>query len=131
MKKTIQILTLGLVAVSITACKHSAKDSDVTVATPVTTTTTANDDIEKETVTDSFGDRLEMITNKTKNTIIVRLNGESYEFHKNNEGHDYSTEDNQYQFSQTKREVTLMKKGIDMVLFHGKRNQTDAKLASH
>lgn len=129
MKKTLSILLLGLCAISTIACKHSAKDPDLNEITP-TTAAISNDDIVKETVKDRHGDEMEVITNNTKNSIMVRLDGQSYEFHKNAEGNDYSTEDNKYQFSETKYEVTLLKKGADMVLFHGKRDQAATKLAS-
>lgn len=128
MKKTLYLLTIGLSAFLLIACKHSAKDPDLKIIE--TPKEVSNDDIVKETITDRHGDEIEVITNNTKNNIIVRLDGQSYEFHKNAEGNDYSTEDNKYQFSETKHDVTLLKKGVEMVLFHGKRDQAATKLAS-
>ena len=128
MKKTLPILLLGFCTFLMTACKHSAKDPDLKIIE--NPTEVSNDDIVKETITDRHGDELEVITNNTKNSVIVRLDGQSYEFQKNAEGNDYSTEDNKYQFSETKYEVTLLKKGVDMVLFHGKKDQASTKMAS-
>jgi len=88
------------------------------------------DDITKKTVSDSYGDQMEIITNNTKNTVIVRLNGKSYELKKNFETPNFSTDDNKYQFTETKSEVTFLKKDVDMVLFHGKKDQASTKMAS-
>ncbi|MGI9652970.1 hypothetical protein [Chryseobacterium sp. RLHN22] len=129
MKKAVAILFSGLCILSVTACKHSAKDPDLNAAnTP--TSTTNNDEIVKETITDRHGDQMEIITNKTKNSVVVRLNGQSYELHKNFENPGFSTVDNKYQYTETKSEVTFLKKDVDMVLFHGKRDQANTKLAS-
>lgn len=128
MKNLLPILLLGFTTLFLAACKHSAKDPDViTAATPKPVN---NDDISKETIVDRHGDEMEVITNTTKKRIIVRLNGKTYELKKNLENPGFSTEDNAYQFTETKYEVTLLKKDADMVLFHGKRDQSSAKLAS-
>lgn len=129
MKKTLYIYFLGISTLIVISCKHSAKDPDLTeVTSPISKA--SNDEIVKQTITDRHGDEMEIITNKTKNSIIVRLNGQSYELHKNFENPGFSTEDNKYLYTETKSEVTFLKKDIDMVLFHGKRNQTVAKLSS-
>lgn len=129
MKKVVVILFSGLCTLSVTACKHSAKDPDLN-AVVAPTSTISNDEIVKETITDRHGDEMEIITNKTKNSVIVRLNGQSYELHKNFENPGFSTTDNKYSYTETKHEVTFLKKDADMVLFHGKRDQAATKLAS-
>lgn len=127
MKKSI----LGLLVIlTLAACKHSAKDPDINTLNPETAKTTSEDDITKKTVSDSYGDQMEIITNNTKNTVIVRLNGKSYELKKNFETPNFSTDDNKYQYTETKHEVTFLKKDVDMVLFHGKKEQASTKMAS-
>ncbi|MCX8531735.1 hypothetical protein [Chryseobacterium luquanense] len=128
MKKALSIILLGLCTLSLTGCKHSAKDPDLkTIEAP---TEVSNDDIVKETIIDRHGDEMEVITNHTKNKVVLHLNGQSYELHKNFENSGFSTSDNKYQFNETKNEVTFLKKDVDMVLFHGKRDQASTKMAS-
>jgi len=115
------------VILTLTACKHSAKDPDVAVVTPETA---SKDDITKETISDRHGDEMEVITNNTKEIITVHLNGKMYELKKNHSTPGFSTEDNKYLYTETKNEVTFLKKEMDMVLFHGKRNQAETKMAS-
>lgn len=128
MKNLLPIIIFLFCAFSATACKHSAKDPDV--ITENTPKPVNQDDISKETITDRHGDVMEIITNHTKNSVIVRLNGKTYELKKNLENPGYSTNDNAYLFTQTKYEVTLLKNDADMVLFHGKREQQSDKIAS-
>ncbi|MCX8524138.1 hypothetical protein OF897_09390 [Chryseobacterium formosus] len=128
MKKALSIILLGLCTLLVTGCKHSAKDPDLKIIE--TPTEVSNDDIVKETITDRHGDEMEVITNNTKNKVILHLNGQSYELHKNFENSGFSTSDNKYQFNETKNEVTFLKKDVDMVLFHGKRDQASTKMAS-
>ncbi|MFL9835507.1 hypothetical protein [Chryseobacterium terrae] len=115
------------IILTLSACKHSAKDPDVTIVkqeTPI-----SHDDIKKVTLVDRHGDEMEIITNNTKNTVAVRLNGKTYELQKNVENPGFSTDDNQYQFTENKYEVTFLKKDADMVLFHAKKDQQDKKMA--
>lgn len=124
MKKTI----LGFfVILTLAACKHSAKDPDLAV---VNTDVVSKDDITKETISDRHGDEMEVITNITKDIITVHLNGKTYDLKKNHSSPGFSTEDNKYLYTETKNEVTFLKKEMDMVLFHGKRNQAETKMAS-
>ncbi|CAD7800852.1 hypothetical protein CHRY9390_00690 [Chryseobacterium aquaeductus] len=119
---------IGLFAIlTLAACKHSAKDPDLAV---VTQDTSSKDDVTKETISDRHGDEMEIITNNTKNIITVHLNGKTYELKKNQTTTGFSTEDNKYLYTETQNEVTFLKKEMDMVLFHGKRNQADSKMAS-
>lgn len=120
---------LGLIIIlTLSACKHSAKDPDT--ATVKQETPTSQDEITRLTVYDRHGDDMEIITNNTKNTVAVRLSGKTYELHKNAENPGFSTADNKYQFTETKYEVTLLQKDVDMVLFHGKKDQSTTKMAS-
>ncbi|MFY1047742.1 hypothetical protein [Chryseobacterium sp. GP-SGM7] len=128
MKKALPILLLVLYTLTFTACTHSAKDPDL--QTVEAKTEISNDEISKKTIVDRHGDEMEIITNNTKNTVTVRLNGKSYELHKNFENAGFSTSDNKYQFNETKNEVTFLKKDADMVLFHGKKDQASTKMAS-
>ncbi|MDF2932244.1 MAG: hypothetical protein K0R36_1575 [Chryseobacterium sp.] len=124
MKKTV----LGLfVILTLSACKHSAKDPDLAVSN---TEVSSQDKITKETIADRHGDEMEIITNNTKEIITVHLNGKTYELKKNHESPGFSTEDNKYLFTNTKSEVTFLQKDVDMVLFHGKKNQAETKMAS-
>lgn len=115
------------VILTLAACKHSAKDPDLAVAS---NEAISQDDITKETISDRHGDEMEVITNNTKDHITLHLNGKTYELKKNHSTPGFSTEDNKYLFTETKNEVTFLKKEMDMVLFHGKRNQADTKMAS-
>ncbi|MGO4710156.1 hypothetical protein AB4Y90_13765 [Chryseobacterium sp. 2TAF14] len=121
-------ISLGLLVISaLSACTHSAKDPDTTIVQQETPA--SRDDISKVTVADRHGDKMEIITNNTKNTVVVRLNGQTYELQKNLENPGFSTDDNQYQFIENKYEVTLLKKDVDMVLFHAKKDQPSKKIA--
>ncbi len=124
MKKNILGLSIILI---LSACKHSAKDPDLHV---INSENTTQDDIKKETVSDRHGDEMEIITNNTKNIVTVHLNGKTYKLKKNHSTPGFSSEDNKYLYTETKDEVTFMKKEMDMVLFHGKRNQAETKIAS-
>ncbi|RZJ42102.1 MAG: hypothetical protein EOO19_13975 [Chryseobacterium sp.] len=115
------------VILTLAACKHSAKDPDIAVNN---TETASQDEISKETIADRHGDEMEIITNNTKNIVTVHLNGKTYELKKNHETAGFSTDDNRYLFTSTKNEVTFLQKDVDMVLFHGKKNQAETKMAS-
>ncbi|MEG1590867.1 hypothetical protein [Chryseobacterium sp.] len=116
------------IILTLSACKDSAKDPDT--STVKQETPKSQDDITKVTVTDRYGDEMEIMTNNTKNTVVVRLNGQSYELKKNIENPSFSTNDNKYQFTETKYEVTFLKKDADMVLFHAKKEKPTTKMAS-
>lgn len=123
-----KLFTLGILY-SLIACTHSAKDADAktTVQTEVNTN---DDEIIRETITDRHGEQMEIIRNQTKNTIVIRLNGTSYELYKNQENPGYSTSDSKYQFTENKKDVTFLKKDADMVLFHGEKTPNNEKIAS-
>lgn len=119
---------LGLLTIiTLSGCKHSSKDPDLHA---INTPSASKDEISMETVSDRFGDQMEIITNTTKNSITLRLNEKTYQLKKNQTTPGFSTEDNKYLFTETQDEVTFLKKDIDMVLFHGKKNQAESKMAS-
>lgn len=115
------------VILALIACKHSAKDPDIAI---INTETASKDDIIKETISDRHGDEMEIIMNNTKDIVTVHLNGKTYELKKNHESTGFSTEDNKYLYTETNNEVTFLKKDMDMVLFHGKKSQSETKMAS-
>jgi len=115
------------IVLTLAACKHSAKDPDNAITN---VQEAPKDDISKAVISDRFGDEMEIITNNTKNTVTVHLNGKTYELKRNQETPGFSTEDNQYQYTETQNEVTFLKKDIDMVLFHSKKDQAASKMAS-
>jgi len=125
MKKSVFGLFLIL---TLSACKHSAKDPDLTVTNAETAI--SKDDITKQTISDRHGDEMEIIMNNTKDIVTVHLNGKTYELKKNHENAGFSSEDSKYLFTETKNEVTFLQKDVDMVLFHGKKNQAETKMAS-
>lgn len=123
-----KLFTLGILY-SLIACTHSAKDADAktTVQTEVNTN---DDEIIRETITDRHGEQMEIIRNQTKNTVVIRLSGKSYELYKNHENSGFSTSDGKYQFTENKKDVTFLKKDADMVLFHGEKTPNNEKIAS-
>ena len=115
------------IILALSACKHSAKDPDIAVNN---IETASKDEISKETISDRHGDEMEIIMNNTKDIVTLHLNGKTYELKKNHENAGFSTEDNKYLFTENKNEVTFLQKDVDMVLFHGKKNQAETKMAS-
>ncbi len=78
MKKLLTTVLLGLAVLSSTACKHPGKEAEtVTAATPENT-----DDISKNVYVDSYGEKIEVTINRTKNTATVHLNGKTYDLKK-------------------------------------------------
>ncbi|WP_370901058.1 hypothetical protein [Chryseobacterium gossypii] len=133
MKKFLQLFISGLIVLSAIACKHPGKEPEITHHNvPVST-----DDIKKDVFVDDFGDRLEVITNNTTNTVIIHLEGKTYELKKNPDLPEYSASNAEYQYSNVKGDIVFLKKDIDMVLFHHKKasasgkNQAPAKMASY
>jgi len=121
---------IGLSAFMITACKHQAKEE---VALQNAATHDNTDKIIKNVYTDEFGDQLEVTVNETQNTIVVRLNGKSYELKKSEELPEYTATDADYQYSNIRGDITFLKKDYNMVLFHHKEkpSSTHTKMASY
>lgn len=81
MKNMFRIITLILVF-TLTACKHQAKEEEVNLQNVNETETVSDDKITKNVFTDEYGDKLEVTLNETQNTVIVHLDGKTYEMKK-------------------------------------------------
>lgn len=127
-----RIITLTLVF-ALTACKHQAKEEEVNLQNLSDTETVNSDKIIKNVFTDTYGDKLEVTLNETKNTVIVHLNGKTYEMKKSDELPEYTATNPDYQYSDIRGEVTLLRKGYNMVLFHHKKDKpsSNTKMASY
>ncbi len=132
MKNMFRIITLTLVF-ALTACKHQAKEEEVNLQNLSDTETVNSDKIIKNVFTDTYGDKLEVTLNETKNTVIVHLNGKTYEMKKSDELPEYTATNPDYQYSDIRGEVTLLRKGYNMVLFHHKKDKpsSNTKMASY
>jgi predicted transport protein len=134
MKKLLKITLIAVLsAFTITACKHQAKEEEISLQQNVSEVQD-NDKITKDVYTDEFGDQLEVTLNETQNTITIRLNGKSYELKKNEELPEYTATDADYQYSDIRGDVTFLKKDYNMVLFHHKKDQSSSsgtKMASY
>ncbi|REC59150.1 hypothetical protein DRF65_27480 [Chryseobacterium pennae] len=130
MKKLLTALLFGLAVLSQTACKHPGKDAEtITAATPENT-----DDISKDVYVDSYGEKIEVTINRTKNIATVHLNGKTYDLKKSEALPDYTASNEEYQYSEIKGNITFLKKNVDMVLFHLKQTKKEsgpAKMASY
>ncbi len=127
-----RIITLILVF-ALTACKHQAKEEEVNLQNLSDIETVNSDKITKNVFTDTYGDKLEVTLNETKNTVIVHLNGKTYEMKKSDELPEYTATNPDYQYSDIRGEVTLLRKGYNMVLFHHKKDKpsSNTKMASY
>ncbi len=115
------------------ACKHPAKEENIDLQNVAATQADA-DKIVKDVYTDEYGDQLEVAVNETQNTITVHLNGKSYELKKNDELPEYTAADAEYQYSNIKGDITFLRKGYNMVMFHHKKNKSSSagtKMASY
>lgn len=133
MKKLLRISAILMVLI-LTACKHQAKDEETNLQTVVTENADTNrDKITKDIFTDEYGEQLEIVMNETKNTIVVRLDGKTYELKKKDELPDYTASDANFQYSDIRGEITFLNKDYNMVLFHHKKSKpsADTKMASY
>lgn len=130
MKKLFTTVLLGLAVLSSTACKQPGKDAEtVTAATPENT-----DDISKDVYVDSYGEKIEVTINRSKNTATIHLNGKTYDLKKSAALPEYTASNEEYQYSEIKGNITFLKKNVDMVLFHlkqAKKESGPAKMASY
>ncbi|ANF49788.1 hypothetical protein A0O34_04190 [Chryseobacterium glaciei] len=131
MKKFLQIIIFGIIAFSVTACRHSAKESETLTNTiqPVNT-----DDITKDVFKDAYGDQMEVAINNSKNTMTVHLDGKTYELKKSEDLPEYTASNAEYQYSNIRGNITFLKKNVDMVLFHHtkeKQQPASTKMASY
>lgn len=134
MKKLFQIITIAVISVfTVIACKHQAKEEEVNLGNVAEVKHSINNTA-KEVYTDDFGDQLEVTFNENQNTVVIRLDGKSYELKKNEELPNYTATDADYQYSDIRGEVTFLKKDYNMVLFHHKKNKSSSsntKMASY
>ncbi len=130
MKKLFTTVFIGLAVLSSTACKHPGKEASETI----TAAPENRDEISKNVFTDSYGEKIEVTVNSTKNTATVHLNGKTYDLKKSDALPEYTASNEEYQYSDIKGNVTFLKKNVDMVLFHAKRDTKgsgSAKMASY
>jgi hypothetical protein len=134
MKKLLQPIAMGLFVLSLTACRHSAKEGEMLTSTNNITTPVSKDDITKDVFTDSYGDQMEVAVNHTDNTITIHLDGKTYELKKSDDLPNYTASNSDYQYSDINGNITFLKKNVDMVLFHAKNtknNRSTSKMASY
>lgn len=120
---------MGLIVISTTACKHPGKEAEIVTAAPETP-----DESAKNIFVDTYGEKMEVTINETKNTATIHLNGKTYDLKKNDDLPEYTASNSEYLYSNIKGNVTFLKKNADMVLFHlkhDKKVQTPAKMASY
>ena len=125
---------MGLFALSLTACRHSAKEGEMLTSTNATPTSVSKDDITKDVFTDSYGDQMEVAVNHTDNTITIHLDGKTYELKKSDDLPNYTASNAEYLYSDINGNITFLKKNVDMVLFHlknDKSNRSASKMASY
>jgi len=131
MKKLLTPILLGLTIITLTACKHPGKEAEnVTAAVSPENT----DEISKNVYVDSYGEKIEVTINKTKNTAIIHLNGKTYDLKKSDALPEYTASNEEFQYSDIKGNITFLKKNVDMVLFHlkqAKKESGPAKMASY
>lgn len=129
MKKLLPPILMGLIILSSTACKHPGKEAETITAVPENT-----DKITKNVYVDSYGEKIEVTINNTKNTATIHLNGKTYDLKKSDALPEYTASNEEYQYSEIKGNITFLKKNVDMVLFHlkqTKKKSVPAKMASY
>ncbi|PRA95084.1 hypothetical protein CQ046_22330 [Chryseobacterium sp. MYb7] len=130
MKKLLVSVLFGLTIISLTACKHPGKEAET-----ITTSAPENaDDISKNVYVDSYGEKIEVTINSTKNTATIHLNGKTFDLKKSDALPEYTASNEEYQYSDIKGNITFLKKNVDMVLFHLKQEKKQsgpAKMASY
>lgn len=131
MKKLLTPILLGLTIITLTACKHPGKEAENVTATASPENT---DEISKNVYVDSYGEKIEVTINKTKNTATIHLNGKTYDLKKSDALPEYTASNEEFQYSDIKGNITFLKKNVDMVLFHlkqAKKESGPAKMASY
>ncbi|MDR2235411.1 MAG: hypothetical protein LBE92_04760 [Chryseobacterium sp.] len=130
MKKLFTTVLIGLAVLSSTACKHPGKEAETIMAA----TPESKDEITKNVFTDSYGEKIEVTVNTTRNTATVHLEGKTYDLKKSDALPEYTASNEEYQYSDIKGNITFLKKNVDMVLFRTKRDTKgsgSAKMASY
>lgn len=130
MKKLLVPVLSGLIIISLTACRHPSKEAE-TITSPAAENT---DNISKNVYVDSYGEKIEVTINNTKNTAIIHLNGKTFDLKKSDDLPEYTASNEEYQYSDIKGNITFLKKNADMVLFHLKQVKKQSgrtKMASY
>jgi hypothetical protein len=132
MKKKVLFLILCIFGLTIIACKHSTKENEILATkSPLEI---VNDSITRSTFVDDFGDQMEVVINHTQNTAKVFLDGKTYDIKKVDELPEFTAANEEYQYSNIRGNITFLKKDVDMVLFHSKKNKKEndpTKMASY
>lgn len=116
-----KLLTLSIAAL-LWSCNTPTKDSEVRIAsTPVQK---SHEDFKD--YTDTLGEKLSISENDENDSKTIKYNGNIYILKKDLESNTYSTSDNEYQLSETRNEITFLKKDYNMVLFKTKKNSEQA-----
>lgn len=127
MRKAFLPIILGLMALIVTACKQPEKKLSFVTSSPAI----ADHIVEHFYSDDEFGnDDIQVIINNTRNTATIYLNGEVFQLKKSNDLPNYTAENAEYRYSESKGEITFLRKDFDMVLFHHKP-ESKGKMASY
>lgn len=118
MKNYIRLILLLTIGIFTTACQHPGKESVTNIQTEVAPD---HDEITKDIFTDDLGEHMEVITNHTAKTVTIHLGGKTYELKKKKDMPEYSAASTEYQYTDIKGEVIFLKRDIQMVLFHHKK----------
>lgn len=132
--KSIFRISIVLAIFTLSSCKHQAKEEEVNMQNLTDSEPIDQDKITKDIFTDAYGDKLEVTLNETQNTVIVRHDGKIYEMKKSDEQPEYTAGNADYQYSDIRGEVTFMRKGYNIVLFHHKKDKPSSsgtKMASY
>lgn len=111
-----KLLTLAIASILL-SCNTTSKDVEVQTNTPLAQESTTK----FEDYTDNLGDKLSVSTDE-QGRKTIKFNGSVYLLEKDFESNTYSTSDNQYQLTETNKEITFVKKNYNMVLFKTKKN---------
>jgi len=132
MKKLLLIFATVFLLFSVIACKHSGKETETILTTPVNTVHTENETT-KEVFSNDLGEQMEVIINHTKNTATIRLDGNTYELKKNESLPEYTAHNSEYQYSNIHGNIIFLKRDYDMVLFRSKKSRSSesTKMASY
>lgn len=127
MRHLLLLTVLGLMTLTVTACKQPGKKQAFTAENSVNT-----DNIVKNVYTDDeFGeDDMEVVINYSKNTATIHLEGQTYQLKKSNDLPNYTAEDAEYRYSDIRGEITFLRKDFDMVVFHHEQD-SERKKSSH
>lgn len=120
MRKLFLPITLGAISLIAMTCKRPEKAK---IFSPVAK---ENPDkvIKMSFIDDELGEEdMEVAINTTKNTATIQLGEKTFQLKKSKDLPNYTAENIEYRYSNIKGEITLLRKDLDMVLFHHKINK--------